>query len=421
MPLRVVVTRTQLTKLACERNQGKTLSMSAMKAGISRNTARKYLRQNDMTEQRREPHGQTAEEAPRIDLPHAPSDAGTSEEEPAPAENTMNAPATPATAPGSIRLHPAPESPPAPALQARADGQTPPTPALAIRGGNAHAGAFEEILPELYPPHALLSLPWRDAALHHNGDAALHHNGGAVLLMDGTIAIWDVSKPGKEHRFTLGSPADALAATPVEAVARSRDGSVWLLPRQAGAQPRPLAGKGISRLHASAQPGRMLAAAASGFDKTTVSLMILPFAEGANPVPLPASGAFSALDDAALASDGHVWALSKQSHAYLWRPGSSAYVQAAEARFLSLAAFGSHVAVVRSGTGELSLLNGSGGSPAVAGMARVIGVNGMALAWGRKGKAVLWGSRVTGSPRHFQLPKDHTEVRLGPTGLFVSW
>ena len=30
--------------------------MSAMKSGMSRNTARKYLRQNDVTEQRREPH-----------------------------------------------------------------------------------------------------------------------------------------------------------------------------------------------------------------------------------------------------------------------------------------------------------------------------------------------------------------------------
>jgi len=48
-----VVTRTQLTKLANERNQGRTIRMSAMKSGMSRNTARKYLRQNDPTEQRR--------------------------------------------------------------------------------------------------------------------------------------------------------------------------------------------------------------------------------------------------------------------------------------------------------------------------------------------------------------------------------
>jgi len=54
--LRVVVKRTQLTKLVCERNQGRTITMSAMKAGMSRNTARKYLRQTNVTEQRPVPH-----------------------------------------------------------------------------------------------------------------------------------------------------------------------------------------------------------------------------------------------------------------------------------------------------------------------------------------------------------------------------
>jgi transposase len=50
-----VVNRTQLRKLVIERNQGGTISMSAMKSGMSRNTARKYLRQEDVMEQRREP------------------------------------------------------------------------------------------------------------------------------------------------------------------------------------------------------------------------------------------------------------------------------------------------------------------------------------------------------------------------------
>ena len=52
----VVVRRTQLTKLVNERNQGRTISMSAMKAGMSRKTARKYLRQDDVMEQRQVPH-----------------------------------------------------------------------------------------------------------------------------------------------------------------------------------------------------------------------------------------------------------------------------------------------------------------------------------------------------------------------------
>lgn len=64
MPFWVVVTRTQLTKLAIERNQARTVSMSAMKSGMSRNTARKYLRQNDVTEQRRVPHTWRTREDP---------------------------------------------------------------------------------------------------------------------------------------------------------------------------------------------------------------------------------------------------------------------------------------------------------------------------------------------------------------------
>jgi transposase len=52
----VVVTRTQLTRLVSERNQGKTISMSAMKAGMSRKTAGKYLQQDNAMEQQKVAH-----------------------------------------------------------------------------------------------------------------------------------------------------------------------------------------------------------------------------------------------------------------------------------------------------------------------------------------------------------------------------
>jgi hypothetical protein len=54
--LRVVLKQTQVTELVFERNEGTTISMSAMKAGMSRNTGRKYLRQDNVTEQRPQPH-----------------------------------------------------------------------------------------------------------------------------------------------------------------------------------------------------------------------------------------------------------------------------------------------------------------------------------------------------------------------------
>jgi hypothetical protein len=47
-----VVTKAQLTKLVYERNQGRTISMSAMKSGMTRKTAGKYLRQDNVMEQR---------------------------------------------------------------------------------------------------------------------------------------------------------------------------------------------------------------------------------------------------------------------------------------------------------------------------------------------------------------------------------
>lgn len=51
-----VVTRAQLTKLAYVRNQGSSIIMSALTSGMSRNTTRKYLRQDDALNQEEVPH-----------------------------------------------------------------------------------------------------------------------------------------------------------------------------------------------------------------------------------------------------------------------------------------------------------------------------------------------------------------------------
>ena len=51
-----MVTRCQLNKLVYERNKGVSITMSAMKAGVARNTARKYLRQADPTYAQQQPH-----------------------------------------------------------------------------------------------------------------------------------------------------------------------------------------------------------------------------------------------------------------------------------------------------------------------------------------------------------------------------
>lgn len=65
---RVVVTRTQLTKLVIERNQGRTISMCAMKAGMSRKTAEKYLNQENAMEQRPVPHNWKTRKDPLAEI-----------------------------------------------------------------------------------------------------------------------------------------------------------------------------------------------------------------------------------------------------------------------------------------------------------------------------------------------------------------
>jgi len=65
---RVVVSRTQLIKLVNERNQGRTIGMCAMKAGMSRKTAGKYLSQDNVLEVRRVPHTWKTRKDPLVEI-----------------------------------------------------------------------------------------------------------------------------------------------------------------------------------------------------------------------------------------------------------------------------------------------------------------------------------------------------------------
>jgi transposase len=51
-----MINRRQINQLVFERNRRVSIMMSAMKAGVSRNTARKYLRQADPSKQENQPH-----------------------------------------------------------------------------------------------------------------------------------------------------------------------------------------------------------------------------------------------------------------------------------------------------------------------------------------------------------------------------
>jgi len=51
-----MINRRQINQLVYERNRRVSISMCAIKAGVSRNTARKYLRQADPSKQEKQPH-----------------------------------------------------------------------------------------------------------------------------------------------------------------------------------------------------------------------------------------------------------------------------------------------------------------------------------------------------------------------------
>lgn len=51
-----MINRRQINQLVYERNRRVSITMSAMKAGVSRNTARKYLRQADPSKQEKQAH-----------------------------------------------------------------------------------------------------------------------------------------------------------------------------------------------------------------------------------------------------------------------------------------------------------------------------------------------------------------------------
>jgi len=51
-----MINRRQINQLVYERNRRVRISMCAIKAGVSRNTARKYLRQADPSKQEKQPH-----------------------------------------------------------------------------------------------------------------------------------------------------------------------------------------------------------------------------------------------------------------------------------------------------------------------------------------------------------------------------
>lgn len=51
-----MINRRQINQLVFERNRRVSITMIAMKAGVSRNTARKYLRQADPSKQEKQPH-----------------------------------------------------------------------------------------------------------------------------------------------------------------------------------------------------------------------------------------------------------------------------------------------------------------------------------------------------------------------------
>ncbi|MES2598542.1 MAG: serine/threonine-protein kinase [Verrucomicrobiota bacterium] len=271
-------------------------------------------------------------------------------------------------------------------------------------GAKVHVWSASPVAAELYPPKSLTALDWRDAAL------TLH--GGAVLLEDGSVVVWDEKSPGQEHRVTLSKPVSNLVATPSEVVARSKDGQVYLLPRDGQGEPRLLTAN-TTTVFPSAKDGQIL------FSKRDGMPWLLSFGEKADE---PVQMARYPTDPAMIAQDGSVWGISSTGKLLARRAGSEGFEVQSPVMTSDVAAMGAAVIALGANEGKVYLLNGSDPVPSeTTGQHKILAADGMALAFSRDLKAVLWGPKVKNSPQRFQLPNAVVYVKLGPTGLMVAW
>lgn len=328
----------------------------------------------------------------------------------------------PARAPSSRAEMPAsakglPANPAAPAVASapgaqRASGASAapmvvaPLPASGAAAENVkvHVWSLSPVAPALFPPKSLTTFDWRDGVL------TLH--GGAALLADGSVVVWDEAAPGKEHRFALPQPVSNLTATLSEVVVRTKDGQVYLLPRDGKDQPRFLAAN-AKTLFPSARPGQVL------FSRQDGTPWLLSFSEGADE---PAQMARYPLDPALIALDGSIWGISTASQLLARQPGAGGFEVQSKSPLSDLAAMGASVIGLGADDGKVHRFNGAGNVPdGMTGMHKILAVDGMALAFSRDLKAVLWGPKVEDSPQRFRLPDGVVYARLGPTGLMAAW
>lgn len=299
-----------------------------------------------------------------------------------------------------------PSSPPAAApasTPGRQQAQDAPVP-VAAAGEMVHVWSISPVAPALYPPKSLTAVEWRDGVLTRHG--------GGALLEDGSVVLWDEGTPGKEHRITLPEPVSNLIATPAEVLARSKNGQVYLLPRDGQGAPRLLAAD-VKTLFPSAKPGQML------FSKRDGMPHLLSFSENADE---PEQMARYPLDPAVIALDGSIWGINASNQILARRPGAAGFEAQSRSSVSDLAAMGTSVIALGAEDGKVLLFNGSADVPdGMTGVYKLLAVDGMALAFSRELKAVLWGPKVEDSPQRFRLPEGVVYVRLGPTGLMAAW
>ncbi|GEP41720.1 serine/threonine-protein kinase [Brevifollis gellanilyticus] len=272
-------------------------------------------------------------------------------------------------------------------------------------GTKIHVWSVSPVSPALFPPKSLTTVDWRDAVLTSHG--------GAALLEDGSVVMWDEKTPGQEHRITLSKPVNNLIATPSEVIAKTKDGQIYLLPRDGqGKAPNTLA-TNVTTLFPSAKDGQIL------FCKRDGMPQLLSFGETAGE---PVQVARYQTDPAAIAQDGTLWGINATGKLLARKAGSDGFEVQSSLLMSDLAVMGAAVVALDANDGSVHALNSSDPvPPGVSGQYKILAVNGMAMAYSRDLKAVLWGPKVEDSPQRFRLPEGVVYVRLGPTGLMVAW
>lgn len=264
----------------------------------------------------------------------------------------------------------------------------------------AQVWSMEPLSPALHPPSALLTEPWKDAALVRQG--------GAMLCADGSLAYWHESNLGKFQRIALEKPILALAQTPDAILFVDGDAQLQLLDLTQPATTIRLAEQ-VRKIFPSSSNKWISGIAANGQAMmwsmtppfTSVSLKI------SNPLELIVKG------------DGSVYALNGDGDSFRVSAEQEAQKIPLPAA-VGLCAVGNEVFVLTK-THQVWQVGKSELLSDLKDIASIVGSDSALIAVDSTGRVTQWNPSQAEPPQRFRIPDGRTRLRVSPVGLMAAW